>query len=81
MYWGYVGGNTAPIDNLRNQGYTIVGGFVCGGPHNDASFQGNRANNIGVIVGSATYYNIPYEFYIFSQAYQTIRMRVCVLYI
>ena len=80
-YWGYVGGKTTEIDNLIAQGHTILGGFICGGPHNDASMAGNGSDNIGVIVGSATYYNVPYSFYVFSQAYQTIRIKVCVLYI
>lgn len=80
-YWGYVGGKTTEIDNLTAQGHTILGGFICGGPHNDASMAGNCSDNIGVIVGSATYYNVPYSFYVFSQAYQTIRIKVCVLYI
>ena len=80
-YWGYVGGKTTEIDNLTAQGHTILGGFICGGPHNDASMAGNGSDNIGVIVGSATYYNVPYSFYVFSQAYQTIRIKVCVLYI
>lgn len=80
-YWGYVGGKTTEIDNLIAQGHTILGGFICGGPHNDASMTGNGSDNIGVIVGSATYYNVPYSFYVFSQAYQTIRIKVCVLYI
>jgi hypothetical protein len=80
-YWGYVGGKTTEIDNLIAQGHTILGGFNCGGPHNDASMAGNGSDNIGVIVGSATYYNVPYSFYVFSQAYQTIRIKVCVLYI
>lgn len=80
-YWGYVGGKTTEIDNLIAQGHTILGGFICGGPHNDASISGNGSDNIGVIVGSATYYNVPYSFYVFSQAYQTIRIKVCVLYI
>jgi hypothetical protein len=80
-YWGYVGGKTTEIDNLIAQGHTILGGFICGGPHNDASIAGNVSDNIGVIVGSATYYNVPYSFYVFSQAYQTIRIKVCVLYI
>ena len=68
-YWGYVGGKTTEIDNLIAQGHTILGGFICGGPHNDASMAGNGSDNIGVIVGSATYYNVPYSFYVFSQAY------------
>lgn len=80
-YWGYVGEKTTEIDNLIAQGHTILGGFICGGPHNDASMAGNGSDNIGVIVGSATYYNVPYSFYVFSQAYQTIRIKVCVLYI
>ena len=80
-YWGYVGGKTTEIDNLIAQGHTILGGFICGGPHNDASMAGNGSDNIGVIVGSATYYNVPYSVYVFSQAYQTIRIKVCVLYI
>lgn len=80
-YWGYVGGKTTEIDNLIAQGHTILGGFICGGPHNDASISGNGSDNIGVIVGSATYYNVPYSFYVFSQAYQTIRIKACVLYI
>ncbi len=80
-YWGYVGGKTTEIDNLIAQGHTILGGFICGGPHNDASMAGNGSDNIGVVVGSATYYNVPYSFYVFSQAYQTIRIKVCVLYI
>lgn len=80
-YWGYVGEKTTEIDNLIAQGHTILGGFICGGPHNDASIAGNGSDNIGVIVGSATYYNVPYSFYVFSQAYQTIRIKVCVLYI
>lgn len=80
-HWGYVGGKTTEIDNLIAQGHTILGGFICGGPHNDASMAGNGSDNIGVIVGSATYYNVPYSFYVFSQAYQTIRIKVCVLYI
>ena len=80
-YWGYVGGKSTEIDNLIAQGHTILGGFICGGPHNDASMAGNGSDNIGVIVGSATYYNVPYSFYVFSQAYQTIRIKVCVLYI
>ena len=80
-YWGYVGGKTTEIDNLIAQGHTILGGFICGGPHNDASMAGNGSDNIGVIVGSATYYNVPYSFYVFSQAYQTITIKVCVLYI
>lgn len=80
-YWGYVGEKTTEIDNLIAQGHTILGGFICGGPHNDASMVGNGSDNIGVIVGSATYYNVPYSFYVFSQAYQTIRIKVCVLYI
>lgn len=80
-YWGHVGGKTTEIDNLTAQGHTILGGFICGGPHNDASMAGNGSDNIGVIVGSATYYNVPYSFYVFSQAYQTIRIKVCVLYI
>lgn len=80
-YWGYVGEKTTEIDNLIAQGHTILGGFICGGPHNDASMDGNGSDNIGVIVGSATYYNVPYSFYVFSQAYQTIRIKVCVLYI
>ena len=80
-YWGYVGEKTTEIDNLIAQGHTILGGFICGGPHNDASMAGNGSDNIGVIVGSATYYNAPYSFYVFSQAYQTIRIKVCVLYI
>lgn len=80
-YWGYVGEKTTEIDNLIAQGHTILGGFICGGPHNDASMAGNISDNIGVIVGSATYYNVPYSFYVFSQAYQTIRIKVCVLYI
>ena len=80
-YWGYVGGKTTEIDNLIAQGHTILGGFICGGPHNDASMAGNGSDNIGVIVGSATYYNVPYSFYVFSQAYQTIRIKVCVIYI
>lgn len=80
-YWGYVGGKTTEIDNLIAQGHTILGGFICGGPHNDASMAGNGSDNIGVIVGSATYCNVPYSFYVFSQAYQTIRIKVCVLYI
>lgn len=80
-YWGYVGGKTTEIDNLIAQGHTILGGFICGGPHNDASISGNGSDNIGVIVGSATYYNVPYSFYVFSQAHQTIRIKVCVLYI
>ena len=80
-YWGYVGEKTTEIDNLIAQGHTILGGFICGGPHNDASMAGNCSDNIGVIVGSATYYNVPYSFYVFSQAYQTIRIKVCVLYI
>ena len=80
-YWGYVGGKTTEIDNLIAQGHTILGGFICDGPHNDASMAGNGSDNIGVIVGSATYYNVPYSFYVFSQAYQTIRIKVCVLYI
>lgn len=80
-YWGYVGGKTTEIDNLIAQGHTILGGFICGGPHNDTSMAGNGSDNIGVVVGSATYYNVPYSFYVFSQAYQTIRIKVCVLYI
>ena len=80
-YWGYVGEKTTEIDNLIAQGHTILGGFICGGPHNDASMAGNGSDNIGVIVGSATYYNVPYSFYVFSQAYQTIRIKVCILYI
>lgn len=80
-YWGYVGGKTTEIDNLIAQGHTILGGFICGGPHNDASMASNGSDNIGVIVGSATYDNVPYSFYVFSQAYQTIRIKVCVLYI
>ena len=80
-YWGYVGEKTTEIDNLIAQGHTILGGFICGGPRNDASMAGNGSDNIGVIVGSATYYNVPYSFYVFSQAYQTIRIKVCVLYI
>lgn len=80
-YWGYIGGKTTEIDNLIAQGHTILGGFICGGPHNDASMAGNGSDNIGVIVGSATYDNVPYSFYVFSQAYQTIRIKVCVLYI
>ena len=80
-YWGYVGGKTTEIDNLIAQGHTILGGFICGCPHNDASMAGNGSDNIGVIVGSATYYHVPYSFYVFSQAYQTIRIKVCVLYI
>jgi len=39
-YWGYVGGKTTEIDNLIAQGHTILGGFICGGPHNDASMAG-----------------------------------------
>ena len=70
-----------PLKLIIAQGHTILGGFICGGPHNDASMAGNGSDNIGVIVGSATYYNVPYSFYVFSQAYQTIRIKVCVLYI
>ena len=54
-------------------------GYV--GEKTTASMAGNGSDNIGVIVGSATYYNVPYSFYVFSQAYQTIRIKVCVLYI
>lgn len=80
-WWGYVGGGKTKIDDLIKEGHTILGGFVIGGPHNDSSLAGNITDNIGVITGSSTYYNVPYSFYVFSQGYQTVHVKVCVLYI
>ena len=49
-YWGYVGGKTTEIDNLIAQGHTILGGFICGGPHNDASMAGKAVNNLKFLI-------------------------------
>lgn len=76
------GGNTvAAINKLVNEGHTILGGFLSKGPLNDSNNANNTPAPDCMIASQSMYFNCPYKFYVYSNAYQTVRVEVTILYI
>ena len=69
------------INELVNQGHTVLGGFLSKGPLNDTNNAANSANTNCIIASFSTYYSCPYQFSVYSDGYQTVRVEVTILYI
>ena len=81
-YFGGVNSETLiqKVDELRNNGHTILGGFIARGGFNDEGYAGNMVNMAAITVHYSSYYNVPYQIMYFSDAYQTIHYDIVILY-
>lgn len=79
IYGGYINGANvmSTVDNLRAQGYTILGGAVIKNSA-DAAWVANQANWDSILLGWNMYYNVPYSCGFFTTEYKTIRVGIVI---